>query len=327
MDFRALMYFVQVADAGSITRASVNLRIAQPALTRQIHRLEQDLGSRLLIRESRGVKLTDAGRRLYDHATRILRDVERACDDIKGLAGSPIGRVVLGIPPTLCPVLTPPLFEKLRAEQPRIELKIAENFSSGLRDWLSEGRVDLAVMTGPVQGRKFGFEPLFDEEMVLVTTPGTVAAGKAVDADALASLPLVLSDGLRAHVDKFLEPFGKKATVMTSINAVETMRLMAERGLGATVLPRSVLRGEPQTGIVDLTRIGENGLYRNVIVSWLAARHLSITVQAVLDTICRVAETLRSRGIFALADRQRHRAKTTSRGNAAHRLHPDDAAP
>jgi LysR family nitrogen assimilation transcriptional regulator len=303
LDFRALSYFVQVADAGSITRAAANLRVAQPALTRQIHRLEQDLGSRLLIRESRGVKLTDAGRRLYDHATRILRDLERASDDIKGLAGSPIGRVVLGIPPTLCPVLTPPLFEKLRAEQPRIALKIAENFSLGLLDWLSEGRVDLAVMTGPVPSRKYGFVPLFEEEMVLVTTPGMLAED-CVDADTLASLPLVLSDGLRAHVDRFLEPFGKKATVMTSINAVETMRLMAERGLGATVLPRSLLRAEPQTGIVDLTRIGEHGLYRNVVVSWLAARHLSMTVQTVLDTICRVTETLRSQGIFLLTDRE-----------------------
>lgn len=308
MDFRALMYFVQVADAGSITRAAANLHIAQPALTRQIHRLEQDLGSRLLIRESRGVKLTDAGRRLYDHATRILRDVERASDDIKGLAGSPIGRVVLGIPPTLCPVLTPPLFERLKSEQPRIELNIAENFSSGLLDWLNEGRIDLAVMTGPVPSRKFGFVSLFEEEMVLVTTPGTLTT-KTVDADTLASLPLVLSDGLRAHVDRFLEPFGKKATVMTSINAVETMRLMAEHGLGATVLPRSVLRAEPQTGIVDLTRIGKSGLHRNVIVAWLAARHLSITVQTVLETIRRVTDALRSRGIFSLTDGHAQKAK------------------
>lgn len=302
MDLRALTYFVQVAEAGSITRASDNLHIAQPALTRQIHRLEQDLGSRLLIRESRGVKLTDAGKRLYDHATRILRDLERASDDVKGLAGNPVGRVVLGIAPTLCPVLTPPLYEKLRAEQPRIELKIAENFSSGLCDWLSEGRIDLAVMSGPVPGRRYNFEPLFDEEMVLVTTPGKITE-RFVDAEALSSMPLVLSDGLRGLVDKFLEPFGRTANVLTSINAIETMRLMAERGLGATVLPRSTLRNEPRAGIVDLTRISERGLHRNIIVSWLAARHLSIAVRAVLDTIRSIAEQQKSDGLFVLSEK------------------------
>lgn len=303
MDLRALTYFVQVAEAGSITRASDNLHIAQPALTRQIHRLEQDLGSRLLIRESRGVKLTDAGKRLYDHATRILRDLERARDDVKGLAGSPVGRVVLGIAPTLCPVLTPPLYEKLRAEQPRIELKIAENFSSALCDWLNEGRIDLAVMSGPLPSRKYDFEPLFDEEMVLVTTPGKITE-RFVDAETLSSMPLVLSDGLRGLVDKFLEPFGRTANVLTSINAIETMRLMAERGLGATVLPRSTLRDEPRAGIVDLTRISEKGLHRNIIVSWLAARHLSIAARAVLGTISCIAEQQKSEGLFVLSERK-----------------------
>jgi LysR family transcriptional regulator, nitrogen assimilation regulatory protein len=301
LDFRALSYFVHVADVGSISRASDNLHVAQPALTRQIHRLEQNLGSRLFVRERRGVRLTDAGQRLYDHATRILRDVERAYDDVKGLAGSPVGRVVLGIAPTLCPVLTPPLYEKLRSDQPRIELRIAENFSTGLCDWLSEGRIDLAVMSGPVPNRKYEFAPLFEEEMVLVTTPGTLSS-TFVDAQTLSSMPLVLSDGLRGLVDRFLEPHGRKATVLTSINAVETMRLMAERGLGATVLPRSVLRDEPEVGIVELTRIGKRGLHRKVIVSWLAARHLSVPVNTVLTAIRAIAEVLASRGMFMLSE-------------------------
>jgi LysR family transcriptional regulator, nitrogen assimilation regulatory protein len=306
VDLRALTYFVQVAEAGSITRASESLHVAQPALTRQIHRLEQDLGSRLLIRESRGVKLTDAGKRLYDHATRILRDLERARDDVRGLAGSPVGRVVLGIAPTLCPVLTPPLYEKLRAEQPRIELKIAENFSSALSEWLSEGRIDLAVMSGPVPSRQYNFEPLFDEEMVLVTIPGKISA-RFVDAETLSAIPLVLSDGLRGLVDKFLEPFGKKSNVLTSINAIETMRLMAERGVGATVLPRSTLRNEPAAGIVDLFPISENGLHRKIIVSWLAARHLSVAVRAVVKTICCIAEQQKSEGLFVLSERKAQR--------------------
>ena len=80
---------------------------------------------------------------------------------------------------------------------------------------------------------------------------------------------------------------------------------MAERGLGATVLPRSVLRDEPNAGVVELTRISKQGLHRKVIVSWLAARHLSVPVNTVLMTIRAIAELLTTRGIFVLAERNR----------------------
>lgn len=92
MELRSLHYFVRIAELGSITRASAHLQIAQPALTRHVQRLEDELATPLFTRANRGVRLTEAGLRLLESAQRILRDVERAGDEIRAHAAHPVAR-------------------------------------------------------------------------------------------------------------------------------------------------------------------------------------------------------------------------------------------
>src|ERR1700741_3960966 len=124
MELRALFYFVRIAELGSITRAASHLRVAQPALTRQVQRLEDELGVALFTRVNRGVRLTEAGVKLCESATRILRDVERTGDEIRAPQAHPSGKVILGVTPTMCPVLVPELFAWMRQHYPMIELKV-----------------------------------------------------------------------------------------------------------------------------------------------------------------------------------------------------------
>src|SRR5579864_4608031 len=123
MELRSLGYFVRIAELGSITRAAAHLHVAQPALTRHVQRLEDELAVRLFTRANRGVKLTEAGQRLYDSACCILRDVERAGDEIRAHTAHPSGKIVLAVTPTLCPVVVPELFARMRRQYPMIELK------------------------------------------------------------------------------------------------------------------------------------------------------------------------------------------------------------
>src|SRR3954449_6985125 len=114
MELRSLGYFVRIAELGSITRAAAHLRLAQPALTRHVQRLEEELGVALFTRANRGVRLTEAGEKLLESAMRILRDVERTGDEIRAQEAHPSGRTILGVTSTLCPVLAPDLFAQLR---------------------------------------------------------------------------------------------------------------------------------------------------------------------------------------------------------------------
>jgi LysR family nitrogen assimilation transcriptional regulator len=121
MNLRHLAYFVRIADLGSFTKAAQHVRVAQPALTRHIHQLEAKFGIELFFRSSRGVVLTEAGKHLYDNATRILHDIERTSDEMRSFAGIPSGKTVLGVTPSLCPVVVPTLLSRHRRKLPGVE--------------------------------------------------------------------------------------------------------------------------------------------------------------------------------------------------------------
>jgi LysR family nitrogen assimilation transcriptional regulator len=146
MELRSLHYFVRIAELGSITRASAHLQIAQPALTRHIQRLEDELDAALFTRANRGVKLTEAGQKLLDSAQRILRDIERAGDEIRAHKAHPSGKIILGVTPPLCPVVVPELFAHMREHYPLVELKVVHAGSARLEEFIIAGLVDLALM-------------------------------------------------------------------------------------------------------------------------------------------------------------------------------------
>jgi len=130
MDLRSIRYFVQIADCGGITRAAASLGVAQPALTRHVKTMEEELGLALLVRLPRGVRLTGAGRQFLDHCRRALRELDRARDELRANVESPRGEVILGVSPTLGPLLVPGIVERTRRQCPQVALKIVEHFSS-----------------------------------------------------------------------------------------------------------------------------------------------------------------------------------------------------
>ena len=172
MELRSLHYFVRIAELGSITRASAHLQIAQPALTRHIQRLEDELDAALFTRANRGVKLTEAGQKLLDSAQRILRDIERAGDEIRAHKAHPSGKIILGVTPPLCPVVVPELFAHMREHYPLVELKVVHAGSARLEEFIVAGLVDLALMAEISRSRLIALTRLAEEEMVLVTRPG-----------------------------------------------------------------------------------------------------------------------------------------------------------
>src|SRR5436305_5537983 len=194
MELRSLGYFVRIAELGSITRAAAQLRLAQPARTRHVQRLEEELGVALFTRANRGVRLTEAGEKLLESAMRILRDVERTGDEIRAQEAHPSGRIILGVTPTLCPVLAPDLFARLREDYPRVELKVVHAGMVRLEEFLIDGRVDVALLSELSRSRLLVSTRLAQEEMVLVTQPGVRPPG-AVHGHELRETPLVLGDG------------------------------------------------------------------------------------------------------------------------------------
>ena len=169
MDIRQLSYFVRVADHGSFTRAASILGVAQPALSRQVRSLEVELRQALLTRNGRGATLTDAGRRLLEHARGILYQVERAREDLEGLRGAPVGHAAIGLPPSVGRSVTASLVSEFKQRFPKATLGIVEGLSTHVLDWLALGRIDVGLAYNPVPSRQVETVPLISERLYLIS--------------------------------------------------------------------------------------------------------------------------------------------------------------
>jgi LysR family nitrogen assimilation transcriptional regulator len=300
MELRSLNYFVRIAELGSITRAAAHLHVAQPALTRHVQRLEDELNVALFTRANRGVRLTEAGQKLLDGATRILRDVERTGDEIRAQDAHPSGKIILGITPTLCPVLVPDLFARMRRDYPMIELKVMHAGMVRLEEFVIDGRVDIALLSELSRSRLIVSTRLAEEEMVLVTRPGARPPG-VVGGDELRATPLILGDGLRAAMDALLAGLGIELTVDTELNDHETIRLMVQQGAGAAVLPLSSVSKECARGLVAAHRITETGVYRTLALGVRAGRNASPAREAAARTLRAMIDEMEGEGRLAMA--------------------------
>ena len=299
MELRSLNYFVRIAELGSITRAASHLHVAQPALTRHIQRLEDELSVVLFTRANRGVRLTEAGQKLLDNASRILRDIERTSDEIRAQDAHPSGKIILGITPTLCPVLVPGLFARMRRDYRMIELKVMHAGMIRLEEFIIDGRADIALLSELSRNRLILSTRLGAEEMVLVTRPGARGAGN-VGEDELRRTPLILGDGLRAAMDALLAGFGVELKVELELNDHETIRLMVQQGVGASILPYSAVSRECARGLMEAHRLTEDGIFRTLALGVRAGRSASQARDAVASTIAEAVADLDATGRLAL---------------------------
>lgn len=172
MNLKQLEYFVQVAELGSFSRAAQVLDIAQPALSRQVRALEVELAETLLLRNGRGVLLTEPGRRLFEHGVAILQHVAQAREDMGASRDEPVGRIAVGLPPSLSRQLTLPLIDHFRVALPRARLAVVEGLSTHLGEWITSGRIDLGLLHNPQPSNALHISPVLQEPLCLVSPIG-----------------------------------------------------------------------------------------------------------------------------------------------------------
>ena len=197
MNLKQLEYFVSVAELGSFSKAAVVLDIAQPALSRQVRALEIELRETLLLRNGRGVTLTEAGQRLFEHSLGILQQVAQARADMTASRDEPVGHITIALPPSMGRQLTLPLIDAFRRQLPRGKLAIVEGLTAHIAEWIATGRVDLGLLYNPEPQAGLEIQPVLDEPLCLVQRAGEKARG-ALPLRELHCYSLVLPE--RMHV-------------------------------------------------------------------------------------------------------------------------------
>lgn len=263
VNLKQLEYFVHVAELGSFSKAALVLDIAQPALSRQVRALETDLRETLLLRNGRGVSLTEAGQRLFEHGTAILQSVAAARSDMGASRDEPTGRITVGLPPTLSRQLTLPLVDAFRRRCPQGRLAIVEGLSSHIVEWITTGRVDVGLMYNPEAQPALEISPVLEESLCLVSPTAPGAGEPAGPADLAGSVPLQLMSGFalivpeRGHaIRRLLETqaalAGVRLDIAWEVSSIAAIVELVCAGYGHAVLHASAVTA---SGRADQLRV------------------------------------------------------------------------
>jgi LysR family nitrogen assimilation transcriptional regulator len=298
VDIKQLTYFVRVAEMGSFTRASIVLDIAQPALSRQVRLLEVELRQNLLVRNGRGITLTEAGKVLLEHSRGVLHQMERLREELSRVRGSLAGRVAVGLPPTLSRMLAVPLTRAFKAQMPDATLSIVDGLSKTMQESLLTGQLDIALVYNALPTPGIDLRPLLQDELLLVQGGATDAPlNEPVDLADIARYPLIIParpNALRMHVETALLNISAQPRIAMEVNSVATILDLVADGMGSAILSRHAVLTAAQPERFTLRRIVNPGLFPLLSMATGADRPATSTQQATLDILERVVrEALR----------------------------------
>lgn len=283
MDLKQLSTFVSVYRLGSLSGASAELRIAQPALSRQIRMLEEELQVTLFERRRRGMVPTEAGERLLPRARVILQQVEETRLDLIDQSKTVHGSITIGMPPMVSDLLAGRLIERFHRSYPKVRLRIVPDFSGYLLGNLHRGELDLAVIYGVHDEKKLRIKQLLCERLFLVG-PGDagLSMSEAVAFADLADYPLILPGGphgLSLLIARRAQDVGITLQVRIEADGLATRKELVERRLGYTILPMPAIEEEVAAGKLTAAGIVNPTVSRRLVLAQLAERPTTTAVR------------------------------------------------
>ncbi|MBS78663.1 LysR family transcriptional regulator [Variovorax sp. Varisp41] len=305
MNVRQLRYFLQIAELGSVTRAAEVLHIAQPALSRQMRSLEEDLDATLLHRSERGITLTEAGECLRGSAVELLRHFDRVRSEVRDRSGDASGELTIALPPSMSELLAFPVVQRFRTSFPNVLLRVFEGSSGVLDAWsmVAQGRADLAVVASGEPLASLEAFPFIEEPMCLI---GPAESGLSMDKplalEDLVDRPMVAMSRPnvgRMIVESAMAERNLRLNIAMEVNTRQLVLRAVESGLGFTTLPVCSGSDLLERGAISMAPI------KDVMISWLLIKGreqgLSVAGQRMQLMLRQVAHEQISGGRWPLA--------------------------
>jgi LysR family nitrogen assimilation transcriptional regulator len=303
MDLKQLQYFIDVADALSFNRAAANIHVTQPALSRQIHSLEQELGVLLFDRHGRGVSLTEAGRLLRERADSILQLVAHVRDEVTARSDEPRGELVFGLPAPFRALIGGLTVAAYLQQYPAVRLRVLEAPIPTLRQMVLSGTADFSVITSIEPSSQLRCRPLVSEGLFLVGSPAATDAGRApIAAERLAGVPLVqfsAPNSLRALIERSAARHGHVISCVLEVDGLDLMKELVRLERGFCVLPYCAIHRELRDGLLAAVPIVDLTLQWVTIVS--AERNMSAAARRLHDTLADRVRALVMEGSWPTA--------------------------
>lgn len=298
MDSRQLRYFAAIFEEGALARAADRERVAVSALSRHLSNLEAELGVPLFERLPRGVRPTASGARLYEHARAILRAMSTASIDVRDTKQEVAGEVSVGFAHSAIKAISVPLMQRVSQTYPKLRLHLSEIFSGSTTEQLSSSNVDLTLTYNQLSDSRFRFQPILEEEVLLVGRPDVLGGEGPISFEALLDLPLIiLRQGVntRAVMDdpSLLTRLEKSAQFQ--MNSIAAIAGSLVSGIGCIVGTEFLVKEQIEAGKLMSRPIIKPSLNRALYIGELSDRPNSFAQEAVrqlcIDLIIEAVQT------------------------------------
>ena len=293
MDLRQLRYFVALATQQHYGKAAGVLHVTQPALSRQIRLLEEELGVQLFERHARGAAPTDEAHLLLERAVFLLRYAEQIKADLLARQSAPRGPVAIGLSPGLAQQLTVLLTQAVLQQLPDVRLRFIEGFAPSLQDMLAQGQVDIALLVDPFDRSNLVSSPLLDEQICLIGQPADPRIRKRrLTVRDLVGVPLVMTGLVKSGVRLKLEDAAARAKVdllpIVEVETAEVARRLVLDGVGLTAHFAAAVKEDIDAG--RLRAVPIEGLSLHRAIARAADRPVSRATEAVIGLLRSVIE-------------------------------------
>jgi DNA-binding transcriptional LysR family regulator len=262
MDTRQLAAFCAVVERKSFSEAAERLGVTQPAVSQQIRTLEERIGQQLLDRSGRRVEPTEAGRRLYRGAQRLLAQERQLLEDVAGEAEGPLrGQLALGASTGPGGTVVPVLLCEFAEANPEITVDLAISDTQRIVEAVARRELELGIVGFTPRNRSVAYEPFFRDEVVLVTPPGHRLAGKTVGVEELRGESLIMMQegaGVRQVIEDELRQAGTRLRdldVRLELGLQESVKSAVEAGHGVTFISRTAVERELEAGTLAEARV------------------------------------------------------------------------
>lgn len=295
LEIRQIRYFVAIYEAGSVTKASTRLLVAQSALSQQLAQLEDELGVQLFTRSPQGVSPTAYGQMFYEHSVEILKRLSQAVDSVRQIGQSPTGTVALGMPECVSSVLGLPLLQTAKERFPAVRVNLTEAHNPTLKEGLRNGRLELALVLDDGMNDGLSTEPLIDEQLCVVSRGPASPPDTVKLSDALMR-PLILTDerdGIRSSIDNAARSARIAiSNLISEVGSLTVIKTAVLHGVGETILPRSCVAAEIRLGSLQARLIVEPEVHCTVALCTRKDALLNSAAASVFRLIAATAKDL-----------------------------------
>ncbi|MFF5014769.1 LysR substrate-binding domain-containing protein [Streptomyces sp. NPDC001165] len=281
---------------------------SQPAVTRQIRTLEQELGVPLFGRTRQGMRPTEAGAIMVDRARRALNELERARAEVRPAPGVVTGIVTVGLLESTSELLAEPLVSAVARDHPGIELRLMTAYSGHLQQWLDDGDLDLSLLYNLDSTPSLNARPLVREHLwVVAPAAAGLRAGRPVPFAEAAAHPLVMpasGHALRALIDAAAGRAGAELDVAVQTNSLRVQKQLVLAGHGWTVLPGVGIEADLAAGTLSAAPLAEPDVWRSIVLATPRSRRTPPAVEVVARELVRRIRAEVTRGGWLSAQLQ-----------------------